>query len=124
MHSTVRTSRCSASSSARPPADEDAEHLLVRTVECIDGHVEMELVCEPAFAYGSTQAQWQWADGDSGAIDAIADDQTVRLHTDLRVGIEGSRVRARHTLSSGDRAFCSLSWNHDLSGPADADDAE
>jgi GH15 family glucan-1,4-alpha-glucosidase len=109
---------------ARPPADEDAEHLLVRTVECIDGHVEMELVCEPAFAYGSTQAQWQWADGDSGAIDAMADDQTVRLHTDLRVGIEGSRVRARHTLSSGDRAFCSLSWNHDLSGPADADDAE
>ena len=108
----------------RPPADEDAEHLLVRMVECIDGHVEMELVCEPAFAYGSTQAQWQWADGDSGAIDAMAADQTVRLHTDLRVGIEGSRVRARHTLSSGDRAFCSLSWNHDLSGPADADDAE
>ena len=31
----------------RPPADDDAEHLLVRTVECIDGNVEVELVCEP-----------------------------------------------------------------------------
>ena len=33
----------------RPPADDDAEHLLVRTVECLDGSVEVELVCEPAF---------------------------------------------------------------------------
>ena len=36
----------------RPPADEDAEHMLVRTVECIEGSVEIELVCEPAFDYG------------------------------------------------------------------------
>ncbi len=36
----------------RPPADDDAEHLLVRTVECLDGSVEVELVCEPAFDYG------------------------------------------------------------------------
>ena len=38
----------------RPPADDDGEHMLVRTVECIDGRVEMELVCEPAFDYGRT----------------------------------------------------------------------
>ena len=31
----------------RPPADEDAEHMLVRTVACIEGSVEIELVCEP-----------------------------------------------------------------------------
>jgi len=28
----------------RPPADEDAEHLLVRTAECLSGAVEVELV--------------------------------------------------------------------------------
>ena len=36
----------------RPPADDDAEHMLVRTVECLDGSVEIELVCEPVFDYG------------------------------------------------------------------------
>ena len=42
----------------RPPADEDAEHMLVRTVTCLDGEVEVELVCEPAFDYGRTSAEW------------------------------------------------------------------
>ena len=40
----------------RPPADDDADHLLVRTVRCLDGTVEMELVCEPVFDYGRTPA--------------------------------------------------------------------
>ena len=35
--------------------------LLVRTVECIAGRVEMEPVCEPAFDYGRTPAQWQYS---------------------------------------------------------------
>ena len=42
----------------RPPTDDDAEHLLVRTVECIEGAVEVELVCEPAFDYGREPAEW------------------------------------------------------------------
>jgi GH15 family glucan-1,4-alpha-glucosidase len=39
----------------RPPADDD-DHMLVRTVECLEGRVEMELVCEPAFDHGRTMA--------------------------------------------------------------------
>src|SRR5206468_1968485 len=31
----------------RPPTDWDADHLLVRTIECLDGEVNVELVCEP-----------------------------------------------------------------------------
>ncbi len=42
----------------RPPADYDGDHLLVRTIECIDGYVEVELVCEPAFDYGRQEAEW------------------------------------------------------------------
>src|SRR5437588_7387738 len=38
----------------RPPTDEDADHMLVRTVVCLEGKVEVELVCEPAFDYGRT----------------------------------------------------------------------
>src|SRR5436189_5687657 len=31
----------------RPPTDNDADHCLVRTAECLDGRVEMEIICEP-----------------------------------------------------------------------------
>ena len=40
----------------RPPADEDADHLLVRVAMCLEGEVEMELTCEPVFDYGRTPA--------------------------------------------------------------------
>ena len=36
----------------RPPADDDGDHMLVRTVLCLDGKVEIELICEPVFDYG------------------------------------------------------------------------
>ena len=42
----------------RPPADDDADHMLVRTVECFAGRVEMEVVCEPVFDYGREPAAW------------------------------------------------------------------
>ena len=42
----------------RAPADEDAHHLLVRTVLCMEGSVDMELLCEPDFDYGRTPAEW------------------------------------------------------------------
>ena len=49
----------------RPPADDDADHLLVRTVRCLEGTVEIDLVCEPAFDYGRTPAEWTLVDGES-----------------------------------------------------------
>src|SRR5262245_335143 len=42
----------------RPPADDDGEHMLVRTVECLEGEVEVELICEPVFDYGRVPAEW------------------------------------------------------------------
>src|SRR5215831_8057049 len=36
----------------RPPADDDGDHMLVRTVLCLEGTIEMELFCEPVFDYG------------------------------------------------------------------------
>ena len=107
----------------RPPADEDAEHMLVRTVECLEGRVEVELICEPMFDYGRAQAEWTLVDGSRHIADATGAGQTIRLHTDLALGIEGNRVRARHTLETGDKAFCALSWAEQLAGPADVDDA-
>jgi len=107
----------------RPPADDDADHTLVRVAECIGGEVEVELVCEPVFDYGRTGASWTLVDGGRGAADASGAGQTIRLLTDMALGIEGGRVRARHVLREGDRVFCALSWAKDLVAPADIDAA-
>ena len=108
----------------RPPADDDGEHMLVRTVECIEGQVEVELICEPVFDYGRTPAEWSLVGDDLHAADASGAGQTVRLKTDLLLGIEGNRVRARHVLKEGDRMFCALSWAEELAVPEDVEDAE
>jgi alpha,alpha-trehalase len=108
----------------RPPADDDADHMLVRTVECLEGSVEVELVCEPAFDYGRTPAEWTAVDGGRHAADASGAGQTIRLCTDLALGIEGNRVRARHVLAEGDRAYCALSWAEHAAAPENVDDAQ
>src|SRR4051812_42617408 len=86
----------------RPPADEDAEHLLVRTAVCLEGSVEMELVCEPVFDYGRTPAEWALVGDDLQAADASGAGATIRLATDMALGIEGNRTRARHVLRAGE----------------------
>ena len=108
----------------RPPADDDGDHMLVRTVECINGDVEVELVCEPAFDYGRTPAEWSLVDGSRHAADAAGAGQTIRLVTDLAMGVEENRARARHTLRAGERAYCALSWAEGLRAPQDVDAAD
>lgn len=108
----------------RPPADDDAEHVLVRTVECIEGEVEIDLVCEPVFDYGRTDATWELVDESRHAADASGAGQTVRLCSDLALGIEGGRARARHVLRPGERAFCALSWTSGLVAPHDVAGAD
>jgi GH15 family glucan-1,4-alpha-glucosidase len=108
----------------RPPADDDADHLLVRTVLCLEGRVEVELVCEPDFDYGRVPAKWTAVDGGRHAADANGAEQTIRLRSDLALGIEGNSVRARHVLGPGNRAYCALSWAEGLAAPQNADEAE
>ncbi len=98
--------------------------MLVRTVECVDGRVELELVCEPAFDYGRTPAEWSLVDGGRHTADATGAGQTLRLVSDLQLGIEGNRVRGRHVLEAGDKAYCALSWAEQLTAPADFAEAE
>jgi GH15 family glucan-1,4-alpha-glucosidase len=107
----------------RPPADDDADHMLVRTVECLEGSVEVELVCEPAFDYGRAPAVWTLVGADRHAADASGAGHTVRLQSDLPLGVEDNRVRARRTLQRGERAYCVLSWAEGNATPVDVDDA-
>ena len=106
----------------RPPADQDADHVLVRVAMCLEGEVEMELTCEPVFDYGRLPAQWSILD-DAHTADASGEELTIRLHTDMALGIEGDRVRARHTLKQGEQLYCSLSWAEELAGPEGIDEA-
>ena len=87
----------------RPPADDDAEHLLVRTAVCIEGSVEVELVCEPVFDYGRTTAEWALVGDDLHVADATGAGETIRLQTDMALGIEG-RPRPRPPHAAGGRA--------------------
>ena len=107
----------------RPPADSDGDHMLVRVLVCLDGSVEVELVCEPVLDYGRSTPEWSLVDGGRHAADATCGDQTIRLQTDMAIGIEGDRVRARHTMQKGEQLFCSLSWAEGLESPKDVDEA-
>jgi GH15 family glucan-1,4-alpha-glucosidase len=108
----------------RPPADEDAAHMMVRTITCLEGEVELELICEPAFDYGREPAEWTLVDDGNHTADATGAGQTVRLQTDLSLGVEATRIRARHTLVGGERAYVALAWGEGLPAPADVDDAQ
>jgi GH15 family glucan-1,4-alpha-glucosidase len=107
----------------RPPADFDAEHVLVRTAECIDGEVEIELVCEPVFDYGRIPATWSLVDGTGHIVESAAGDTVLRLQTDLLVGVEGESVRGRRLLRAGDKVYCALTWAEGFEAPADVDEA-
>ncbi len=107
----------------RPPADDDGDHMLVRTMLCLEGAVDVELVCEPVFDYGRTPAQWSLPDGDHHTADATGAGQTIRLRTDMAIGVEGEGLRGRHTLKQGEQAYCALSWAEELAGPLSIDEA-
>ncbi|HET6870647.1 MAG TPA: glycoside hydrolase family 15 protein [Solirubrobacteraceae bacterium] len=107
----------------RPPADDDAEHVLVRTVRCLSGSVEVELVCEPVFDYGRTTAEWSLAD-DRHSAEATGAGQEIRLQTDMLIGIEAGRARARHVLHAGEELYCALTWGDDTVVPGSFDEAK
>jgi GH15 family glucan-1,4-alpha-glucosidase len=107
----------------RPPTDADGEHLLVRHARCLSGHLQIELVCEPVFDYGSMAAQWTLDGEDRHAAVAEAAGKRIGLRSDLPLGVEGGCVRARRNLEAGDEAFCALSWADGLEGPGDVAEA-
>ncbi len=103
----------------RSPTDHDADHVMLRMIECVHGSVEMKLECEPAFDYGGLAADWSYAG--SGYNEAVARSEGVdlqlRIVTDLRLGFEGPRARARTMLHEGDVAYVALGWSeHALPG--------
>ena len=106
----------------RPPADEDADHVLVRTAECIDGRVEIDLVCEPAFDYGRVPGEWTLS-ADRHRAEVTGPEQALQLQTDMLVGIDAGRARARHVLRAGESVYCALAWSEQARVPATVEEA-
>ena len=107
---------------SRPPADDGADQMLVRTVQCVKGQVEIELACDPVFDYGRTSAKWTLLEGNNRVADAVAGNQKLRLQGSIPLGIEGDSVRGRPQLGARRGCLCSLSWADGLAAPGDEHD--
>jgi alpha,alpha-trehalase len=102
-----------SSTHRRVPTDYDADHVLLRTVRCVNGEVQVVLQCEPRFDYGAHSGTWSYVGDSYHEGIAVADgiDVQLRLTTDLRLGFEGPRAVARTLLKEGEARFCALSWS-------------
>jgi GH15 family glucan-1,4-alpha-glucosidase len=95
----------------RTPGDVDAQHVLVRSAKCLHGNVDILLTCEPSFDYGRSDAEWDYSGaGYNAVVTTNADVPSLSLAGDMRFGIEGRAVRARHRLYEGESSFVVLSW--------------
>jgi len=94
------------------PWHHDADHVLLRTMRCVNGFVEMHMDCEPVLDYGRKHLDWDYGETgyNVGVGRAEGEDLAITLTTDLRLGFEGARARARTTLRDGDTAFVAVSW--------------
>jgi alpha,alpha-trehalase len=97
----------------RSPTDYDADHVLLRIVRCVNGEVQVNLDCEPAFDYGRRPPEWEYSG--PGYHEAVAEvegcETKLRLTTDMNIGIEGPRATGRTLMKEGDTLFAALSWS-------------
>jgi GH15 family glucan-1,4-alpha-glucosidase len=106
----------------RPPPDDEAEHVLIRTVECLQGEVDVEMICQPAFDYGATRLEWRRR-GDGGTdAEVTHDDVHLILTGDLPLGVDESDARARHRMKAGEIRFTALSWGPSPLPPTTSED--
>jgi alpha,alpha-trehalase len=99
----------------RAPRDHEPEHVLLRTIRCVNGTVELGLDCEPVFDYGAVGPEWSYDGPGYGRAIATAPDIDfeLRLVTNMRVGFEGRRAHALTSMTEGDEVFVALSWSGD-----------
>ena len=108
----------------RPPPDDEAEHVLIRQIECLQGEVDIEMICQPAFDYGATRLDWHRR-GDAGT-DAEVKHKNVHLILtgDLPIGVDGTDARARHRMKMGEVRYSAISWGPAPVPPSSAEECE
>jgi GH15 family glucan-1,4-alpha-glucosidase len=108
---------------SRPETAHESDRSLLRTMTCIDGHVEIEMECAPRFEYGLREARW--SGGDLGEARASGGDGTeLRLTSDMELSLDGGRLRGSLELREDETGFCAVTWGEsDLGGPRSAPEA-
>ena len=96
----------------RAPTDYDAEHVLLRSVRCVNGEMQLTIDCEPVFDYGRTLGRWAYTGQGltQGICRSDGSDIALTLTTDLNIGFEGPRAIGRTLIKEGETRFCALSW--------------
>jgi GH15 family glucan-1,4-alpha-glucosidase len=99
-------------SQRRAPTDYDAQHILLRTVRCVNGEVQLTMDCEPRFDYGRTFGSWSYTESGyhQGRCSCTGTDMELTLTSDLNIGFEGPRAIARTLIKEGESRFVALSW--------------
>src|SRR4029077_20282393 len=94
----------------RPPTDQEAEHILLRTAKCVVGSVELSLDCHPVFDYGKTAAHWEYSGPGYGEGVALggAGDGPLSVVAARLMGFEGPAAHATKTLRQGEKAYVGL----------------
>ena len=97
----------------RPPTDYDAAHVLLRTVRCVNGEMQLTLDCEPRFEYGLESGTWSYTEDGyhQGMCRSEGSDVELVVTSDMNIGFEGPRASARTLIKEGETRFCALSWN-------------
>ena len=108
----------------RAPTDYDADHVLLRTIRCVNGEVQVTMDCDPRFDYARKSGSWEHTgDGYHEAVCRAEDcDVELRLTSDMNMGFEGQRATARTLMKEGDTLFVALSWS-DHPAPATYEEA-
>ena len=107
----------------RAPTDTDAAHVLIRTMECVYGTVDLSLNCRPAFDYDRLPADLSYGDDGYSTVIATAKGQpTLTLTSSVRMGLEGRAVTARTRMMEGEKHFVAMAFDG-LPGPVDTAEA-
>ena len=106
----------------RPPSSHEAEQTLLRSAGCIQGEVELEVVCDLLFAYGVDAPQWSLEGDGRWTATASGGEPAVRLISDSELAIAGDRVSARRSLKAGEGCFCAVAWGDPGDDPASLDE--
>ncbi|GAB4086750.1 glycoside hydrolase family 15 protein [Myceligenerans cantabricum] len=96
----------------RTPTDNDAEHILLRTVKCVSGTVDLEVMCEPRPNYARNEPSWSYDNSGYSNVTARLGKHNpdISLTSDLRFGLEGRRAIARTRMTEGTTHFVAMSW--------------
>jgi len=108
----------------RTPSDVEAAGMLVRTVRCLRGVVEMSLECSPMFDYARTPASWVYDGPGYSRATAQGGGQSISLVSDFRLGLARGDASGRSILHEGHGRFAAIAWGAESPMPQTFEEAE